>query len=1552
MKKMFFFFIAVSLFSTSQKLFGQNPIFITQYSKANISPLSSNINFALYSSYFHILLVKKLTDKSSLIPVANPDTYTMNEDETLTTTALNGVLVNDTDAITAQLAAPFAGPGTLIFNTNGTFTYQPPANFNNTSLTPVTFQYTATNAMSQTSAPATVSIVVNPVNDPPVISGLPVGTQNLTQNDTLTNTVYNFTVISGPADESTQTLIVTASALPTGKIQNLNVTPTGGNNYTLSFRPISSQFGTVTITVTATDNGSGISPNSNTFSQNINLNITQVIPTANNDTYITNEDTPLNIAAPGVLQNDQDALSVELLTPPPVSEGIVTLNPNGSFTFTPAPNFFGAATFSYRAKDVSDFSPNATVSITVNPVNDPPVISGLPTTHNLTQNDTITNTVFNFTVVPGPPNEISQTLTVTATALPTGKIQNLTVTPTGGNNYTLSFRPISSQFGPVTITVTATDNGSNIAPNVNSSSQNISLNISQVIPQSVNDTYSTNEDTPLIVNAPGVLSNDLNGPLTAQLVQTTTNGVLVLNVNGGFTYTPNANFVGNDFFTYQAKDVTDLSPIIARVDITINAVNDPPVISGLPVGTQTLSQNDTLTNTVYNFTVISGPPNESSQTLTVTATALPTGKIQNLTVTPTGGNNYALSFRPISSQFGTVTITVTATDNGSNVAPNDNNSSQIVVLNITQVIPIANNDSYTTNEDTPLTIAAPGVLQNDQFALTAVLTVPPIASQGSVTLNATGGFTFTPAPNFFGAATFKYRARDVSDLSNEATVTITVNPVNDPPTLNLQSSFTLDQDQTAVNTNVPFSVGPGPLETQNLVIAVTGIVPNDILDFVDVNPKNIASANGANNAVQLSIRPKADRFGTVRITIQVTDAVGLTNSKFIDIIVSEVPPIPPSNLVANNVGSDRIDLTWTDNSPNEVGFRIERAGSLAGPYDVIVATLGPNVTSFSNTGLKYNTQFCYRVVAFNSTGTGISNGSCDRTDNVLPATPSNVSADQSQVIPNQMDVSWLDNSDNEDGFEIYRSSSETGLSNYAFLTSVPANTLIYADQNLNPGVRYCYKVRAFNEIGLTIFTPENQGCDIIPNAPPNASPTNLRTTTLSGYEIQLDWNESSSNETGFIVERALEGTSTFMEIHRTRKDVIQYVDLNLNPNTSYCYRVRAFNLLGLSQDYTNISCSRTLEVPPRDPTSLIANAVSSRQINLFWSDNANNETGFKLERSIDGNTNFVEIAVLPSNTTSFSDRNLLSEKQYCYRIRAYNVAGNSNYSNESCTSTFVEKPENPGDLTVTAISSSQINITWNDRSDNEQGFILERSMNNNSNFTAIATIDRNNTSYADRNLRYNTTYCYRINAFNQAGNSSFSNEACTSTFQAPPAAPDLLTAKALDSSTEIELNWSDNSDNENGFIVYRSDNDNSNYFEIIKLAANVTTFIDTRLKQNSNYCYKVQSYNEINVSSFTNEVCEYTTYNAILLPNTFTPNGDGKNDRFVLRSRNIAEVTFNVYDKFGNLIYNTNNVNEATDPLKGWDGGNYPNGTYVCVVTVKYVNGETVKYNGKINLIR
>jgi len=507
-------------------------------------------NRALANAVFEALEERRLL--SGVAPVAVDDEFTTPEDIVLTVPD-PGVLANDTDAENDPLSAALvSGPahGALAFNPDGSFSYTPAADFSGSD----SFTYRA-NDGTEDSNVATVNITITPVNDAPVAQADSYRTGvDVVLTVAAPGVLGNDTDVDGDNLTAAQVDQPAHGAVTLSADGSFTYTPNAGFNGTDSF--------------TYKANDGALDSNLTAVSIVVNL-----VPVSADDSFTTDEDTPLIIAAPGVLSNDTDAdgtaLSVVLVAGP--GHGSLTLNADGSFTYTPGLNFNGADSFTYRATDGVEEGNVATVNLTVNPVNDAPVAG----------DDSFTTDEDTPLVVSGT-GVLSNDSDVDGDALSAVLVDgpshgSLTLNPDGSFTYT----PDLNFNGADSFTYRATDG----TENGNLATVHITVTPVNDAPVAADDNFSIDEDTPLTIAAPGVLGNDTDvdgDTLNAVLVAGPSHGILTLNANGSFTYTPGLNFNGADSFTYRASDGIEQSNT-ATVSITVTAVNDAPTAADFSV---------------------------------------------------------------------------------------------------------------------------------------------------------------------------------------------------------------------------------------------------------------------------------------------------------------------------------------------------------------------------------------------------------------------------------------------------------------------------------------------------------------------------------------------------------------------------------------------------------------------------------------------------------------------------------------------------------------------------------------------------------------------------------------------------------------------------------------------------------------------------------------------------------------------------------------------------------------------------------------------------------
>lgn len=474
----------------------------------------------------------------------------------------------------------------------------------------------------------------------------------------------------------------------------------------------------------------------------------------------------------------------------------------------------------------------------------------------------------------------------------------------------------------------------------------------------------------------------------------------------------------------------------------------------------------------------------------------------------------------------------------------------------------------------------------------------------------------------------------------------------------------------------------------------------------------------------------------------------------------------------------------------------------------------------------------------------------DTYDNLIldkkPEAPTNLTL--TKITSTSYNLFWEDNSSNEDSYELWRKDGESGT--YQKIATLSKNTISRNENIFNSSVNYFFKVRATNAFGNSKFSNEVS----IATSNIDGAPTNLVAQALGASRIQLNWQDNLTGELGFRIQRALESSTNYTQIAIVAENVTEYIDNNLSANTGYKYRVAAFTSSSQT-DWSNLAYATTFnkDVPP--PTNLVATFNSSLDVvALHWSDNTTLESGTIIERKSSASEEYADLAYTDANATSFYDYNIEHNKTYFYRVRYLaNEGFRTQPSNEDTAYVPFLPPAAPSNLRIFEFTAGSLyGLTWNDNSNDETGFQLERRESG-TNTTVYFDISANTTAYNDVIPSSAKVYYYRIRSVKNGLYSSFSNEVNTSGSSSGLIAPSNLSAEKVASKLAVKLTWKDNSSNELGFIIERMSTDNPNYSEIKRVGPNVTTYEDNGpgIYYTGTFYYRIKAFNGQSESAYS-----------------------------------------------------------------------------------------------------
>jgi chitodextrinase len=618
-------------------------------------------------------------------------------------------------------------------------------------------------------------------------------------------------------------------------------------------------------------------------------------------------------------------------------------------------------------------------------------------------------------------------------------------------------------------------------------------------------------------------------------------------------------------------------------------------------------------------------------------------------------------------------------------------------------------------------------------------------------------------------------------------------------------------------------------------------------------------------------------------------------------------PSTPSSLTGTAVSATRVDLSWTASTDNVgvTGYEVFRNGALLG-------TTGTR-TNYSDNGASASTTYNYQVRALDAAGnrSGFSTTATVTTpapiDTQAPTVPANLTATAAGT--SQVNLSWSASTDNVGvtGYEIYRDG--------ALLTTKTGTT--HSDTTVSAGTSYSYQVRALDAAGnrsafgspatVTTPTPDTQAPTV---------PGNLTATAASSTQVNLSWGPSTDNVgvTGYEVFRdgallttkagtthsdtpVSPGTTYTYQVRArdaagNRSAFGSSVAVTTPNTTTLTLSPDADARVAQSNPTINYGTNDYIRTdggtdPPVDSylkftVSGLSGAVQSAKLRVYaytgsvdgpavyttgtsWSEttvNWNNRPAATSAATDDKGTvatnSWIEYNIAPfitGNGTYSFRLATTSTDGVDIRSREYTVATLRPQLIVTAIAPDAQAPTVPANLAGSAVSPTQVNLSWSASTDNVgvTGYEVFR------NGALLATTTGTGTSYSDTSANPTTTYSYQVRALDAAGNrSAFGNTATVTTptpvDATPPAAPANLAGSAI-SPTRVNLSWTASTDNVGvtGYEVFRDG---------VLLATTTgtgTTYSDTNALPSTTHHYQVRALDAANNRSAFSNTATVTT---------------------------------------------------------------------------------------------
>ncbi|MGR5428852.1 tandem-95 repeat protein, partial [Vibrio astriarenae] len=813
--------------------------------------LTFDISDGIETVSSHIdLTVRPINDA----PEPEDQSFTVQEDGILTFTdahLLQGATDIEGDNLTVEGVSYEGTDGILTDNGNGTYSFAPNENFNGD----VEFTFDVSDGTDTVTA--NIDVAVTPVDDAPTVEG---------------NLSYTINE-DGEITLSQEQLLSNATDVEGDDLTALNLTVDGNATVTVN------DDGSFTITPDADWNGDidisfDVSDGENIVASGADLTVNPVndLPQPQDQEFTIQEDGILTFTDAHLLQGatdiEGDNLSVEGISYEG-TDGILTDNGNGTYSFAPNENFNGDVQFTFDVSDGTD-TVTADIDVAVTPVDDAPTVEG-SLSYTVNEDGEITlsqeQLLSNATDVEGDD----------LTALNLEVDGNATVTENDDGSFTIT--PDADWNGDIDISFDVSD-GENIV----ASGADLTVNPVNDLPVPQDQEFTVQEDGVLTFTDTHLLrgASDIEGDnLTVEGISYEgTDGVLTDNGNGTYSFAPNENFNGDVEFSFNVSDGTDT--VSANVNVQVTEVNDPPV-----AGSTSYTVNEDSSITISNEQLLANSSDVEGEVAIDSVTYSGTDGV----FADNGDGTY--TFTPNENFAGDISVDVTVVDEDGATAET---TAGIEVIEVNDP-PIAGPTTYTIDEDSVLTFNESQVLANasDVDGEVSVVGVSYDGPDGIFTVNDDGTCSFAPNENFNGEVQLDVTITDDDGATVDTVINVNVLPINDTP-VSGTTAYQVDED------------GSITISQEQLMSQASDVEGDDLSASnltVDGNAEVTVNDDGS-----FTITPDADWNGDIDMTFDITDGTD-TIQATADLTVNPVNDLPQPQDQEFTVEEDGT-LTFTD----------------------------------------------------------------------------------------------------------------------------------------------------------------------------------------------------------------------------------------------------------------------------------------------------------------------------------------------------------------------------------------------------------------------------------------------------------------------------------------------------------------------------------------------------------------------------------------------------------------------------------------------------------------